>query len=135
MQVERTFWEKATAVHVYCLQGRLRGERFARHWYDLVRLDSAGLTEHALADREIAEAVAALKTMFFREKDASGNWVDYHAAVAGHLQLVPVGASLDALTDDYARMVEDGLLLDEAEPFAELMASCQEIADRANRRD
>ena len=30
MQVERTFWEKATAVHVYCLQGRLRGERFAR---------------------------------------------------------------------------------------------------------
>ena len=135
MQVERTFWEKATAVHVYCVQGRLRGQRFARHWYDLVRLDSAGLTEHALADREIAEAVASHKTMFFREKDASGQWVDYHAAVAGALQLVPLGASLDVLADDYTRMVEDGLLLDEAEPFAALMASCQEIADRANRRD
>ena len=25
MAAERTFWEKATAAHVYCLQGRLRG--------------------------------------------------------------------------------------------------------------
>lgn len=31
MRVERTFWEKATAAHVFCLQGRLRGERYARH--------------------------------------------------------------------------------------------------------
>ncbi len=99
-----------------------------------MRLDSAGLTEHALADREVAAAVAAHKAMFFREKDTSGNWVDYHAAVTGALQLVPAGASLDALADDYARMVEDGLLLDEAEPFAALVASCHEIADRANRQ-
>lgn len=42
MRAERTFWEKATAIHVFCLQGRLRGERFARHWHDLVRLDAAG---------------------------------------------------------------------------------------------
>lgn len=26
MHVERTFWEKATAAHVFCLQARLRGE-------------------------------------------------------------------------------------------------------------
>ncbi|MBR5950623.1 MAG: nucleotidyl transferase AbiEii/AbiGii toxin family protein [Actinomycetaceae bacterium] len=38
MAAERTFWEKATAAHVYCLQGRLRGERFSRHWYDLAAL-------------------------------------------------------------------------------------------------
>lgn len=31
MAAERTFWEKATAAHVYCLQGRLRGERYSRH--------------------------------------------------------------------------------------------------------
>ena len=36
MAVERTFWEKATAAHVYCCQGRLRGDRYSRHWYDLV---------------------------------------------------------------------------------------------------
>jgi Nucleotidyl transferase AbiEii toxin, Type IV TA system len=32
MMIERTFWEKATAIHVFCAQGRLRGaERVARH--------------------------------------------------------------------------------------------------------
>lgn len=38
MAAERTFWEKATAAHVYCLQGRLRGERYSRHWYDLAAI-------------------------------------------------------------------------------------------------
>lgn len=28
MHAERTFWEKATAIHVFCLQERLRGHRF-----------------------------------------------------------------------------------------------------------
>ena len=135
MQVERTFWEKATAAHVYCLQGRLRSERFARHWYDLTRLENAGLAQRAFADRETANAVAAHKAMFFREKDASGNWIDYEAAVTGGLQLVPAGDSLAALADDYARMVEDRLLIEEAEPFDVLMDTCREIADEANRLD
>ena len=43
MHAERTFWEKATAMHVFCLQERLRGERFARHWHYVVRLDDAGI--------------------------------------------------------------------------------------------
>ena len=38
MAAERTFWEKATAAHVYCRQGRLRGERYSRHWYDLAAM-------------------------------------------------------------------------------------------------
>ncbi|MBY3122954.1 nucleotidyl transferase AbiEii/AbiGii toxin family protein [Rhizobium laguerreae] len=42
MHAERTFWEKATAIHVFCLQERLRGERFSRHWHDIVRLDDIG---------------------------------------------------------------------------------------------
>ena len=42
LELERTFWEKATAAHVYCAQGRLRGDRFSRHWHDLSRLDAAG---------------------------------------------------------------------------------------------
>jgi len=135
MQIERTFWEKATAAHVYCLQHRMRGGRFARHWHDLARLDATGHVDAAVANREIADAVAAHKTVFFREKDVSGNWVDYEAAVSGALQLVPTGPSLAALADDYARMVDDGLLLDDSEPFDALMKCCQAIADRANQQD
>jgi hypothetical protein len=44
MTAERTFWEKATAIHVFCLEGRLRGERYSRHWHDLTRLDRHNTT-------------------------------------------------------------------------------------------
>jgi hypothetical protein len=133
MHAERTFWEKATAMHVFCLQERLRGDRFARHWHDVVRLDESGLAEAAFADRGVANAVARHKTMFFAEKAAGCIPIDYTAAVNGGLQLVPVGDGLNALKEDYARMVEDGLLLEDAEPFEALMAQCADIADRANR--
>ncbi len=37
MHAKRTFWEKVTAILVFCLQERLRGDRFSRHWHDIVR--------------------------------------------------------------------------------------------------
>lgn len=132
MHAERTFWEKATAIHVFCLQGRLRGDRFARHWYDVVRLDEAGFAESAFTDHELANAVARHKSMFFAEKAADRTSIDYAKAVNGGLQLVPTGDCAKALEDDYARMVEDGLLFDDAEPFEALMARCADIATRAN---
>ncbi|MBY5775482.1 hypothetical protein HFN63_36860 [Rhizobium leguminosarum] len=48
----------ANAIHVFCQQERLRGDRFARHWQDVTRLDEAGLATAAMADRELANAVA-----------------------------------------------------------------------------
>ncbi|WP_104493659.1 nucleotidyl transferase AbiEii/AbiGii toxin family protein [Paracoccus denitrificans] len=132
MHAERTFWEKATAIHVFCLQQRLRGDRFARHWHDVVRLDEAGLAAAAIADRELANAVARHKAMFFAEKAADRSAIDYTAAVNGNLQLVPAGDGAKALEEDYARMVDDGLLLEDAEPFADLMNRCADIAARAN---
>ena len=133
MHAERTFWEKATAIHVFCLQQRLRGDRFVRHWHDLARLDEAGLAEAAFANRDLANAVARHKAIFFAEKAADRNWIDYAAAVNGGLRLVPAHDGAKALEEDYARMVEDGLLLDDAEAFAILMERCADIAARANR--
>ncbi|MBZ5763573.1 nucleotidyl transferase AbiEii/AbiGii toxin family protein [Rhizobium sp. VS19-DR104.2] len=133
MHAERTFWEKATAIHVFCLQARLRGDRFARHWHDIARLDEAGLATAAFADRELAQAVARHKSMIFAEKAADREPIDYAVAVNGGLRLVPDGDALKALEDDYLRMVEDGLLLEEAEPFEALVARCTDIAARANR--
>ena len=132
MRAERTFWEKATAAHVYCLQGKLRGERFARHWHDLARLDDAGIAVAAITDREIARAVAAHKGMFFAERDDAGAPIDYAAAIEGQLVLAPADGARAALAEDYQRMIEDGLLVDEAEPFDALMARCADLATRAN---
>ncbi len=138
MAVERTFWEqataweKATAAHVFCRQGSSRGERLSRHRHDLVSLDDAGFARNALSDRNIALSVVSQKSMFFREKDEAGTWIDYQAAVMGGLQLVPDGAFHGALAQDYDRMARDGMLLDEGETFQELMRRCADLQTRAN---
>lgn len=138
MAAERTFWEKATAAHVYCLQGRLRGERYSRHWYDLAALAKTVYFDSAANDQELARQVAAHKSMSFAEKDAGGAKIDYFQTAAGALQLIPEGPSLAALEKDYAAMLEDGLLAFEQPTFAEVLASCAAIQDKVNhlaRRD
>jgi hypothetical protein len=135
MRPERTFWEKATAIHVFCAQGEFRGgERFARHWHDVTRLDASGFADTAIADRDLAAAVARHKAIFFAEKDSQGAPIDYDKAVSGALQLVPDGAALGRLARDYQGMIEDGLLLEEAEPFGHLMDRCRDVQRKANAR-
>jgi len=134
MLAERTFWEKATAVHVFCRQQRNRGERLSRHWHDLVRLDDAGYVDRALANHDLALSVARHKSMFFREKDADGSWVDYETVVSGGLQLVPEGLGYQVLATDYDRMLTDGMLLDDEERFDKIVERCADIQQRANIR-
>ena len=93
MRVERTFWEKAIAIHVFCHLERRCGERLSRHWHDLARLDEAGVAVRALADRSLALPVACHKEMFFSGNVATGTRIDYEAAVCGGLQLAPAGAA------------------------------------------
>ena len=134
MRPQRTFWEKATAVHVFCQQGEFRGgERFSRHWHDLIRLDRAGIADTAIADRALALAVARHKSMFFAEKTAAGELIDYVAAVSGGLRLVPSDTALASLSLDYTRMLDDGLLMDDAEAFENLLGQCRALEARANK--
>ena len=134
MLATRTFWEKATAIHVFCRQGRFRGGyRFARHWYDIARLDDAGIADEALADRALALDFARHKQYFFAEKGDDGDPIDYRAVVGGGLMLVPDGAAREALVEDYTQMVADGLILGAAPAFDELMERCAGLADKANK--
>src|SRR5260370_26508572 len=105
MLPKRTFWEKATAIHVYC-RGDTQEDHYARHWHDLVRLDDAGHAQKALDDRALAREVAEFKRRFFRAKDSRGNPIDYTAAVSGDLQLVPGAEVLKALEPDYEKMAD-----------------------------
>lgn len=133
MRAERTFWEKATAIHVFCAQGAFRdGDRFARHWHDVTRLDAGGFADSAIADKALANAVAAHKSIFFAEKNLDGGLIDYHAAVAGGLRLVPDDGALVKLAADYQHMVDDGLFLDEVESFDTLLQHCHTIQEKAN---
>jgi len=134
MAAERTFWEKATAAHVYSLQGRLRGERYSRHWYDLAAMKKTGHAALAAGDHHLARAVAAHKSVFFAEKGANGSKVDYLKAVTGGLQLVPGGVALAALESDYNAMSEDGLLALHQPSFGEILEKCRAIQDEVNHK-
>jgi len=133
MRPERTFWEKATAIHVFCLGGKLRGDdRISRHWHDVVALDQASFAATAIADRALATKVARHKNAFFRERDGGGSYIDYAVAVGGGLQLAPEGDRLALLADDYQRMVADGLLFSTPPSFSSLIEQCRDIQGRAN---
>jgi len=128
LTAERTFWEKATAAHVYAHLTTFRGARgFARHWYDLARLQATGIAERAIADRSLAHEVAEWKTLFFRDPG-----IDYADAVTGRLRLVPRGEALEALAEDYGAMRLAGLFFANAPGLEEIMRTCAEIETSAN---
>jgi len=133
MVIERTFWEKSTAVHVYCLQGRLRGHRYSRHWFDLAAMLRSGHAQNAIADTAIARAVAHHKSMFFAEKDGDKTLIDYKVAVSSKIQLVPDGRALEMLREDYLAMLEDGLVSKGQPSFAEIIEACAELQSLMNK--
>lgn len=133
MRAERTFWEKATAIHVFCAQGAFRGGdayHFARHWHDMTRLGAAGFADAAIGNKALENAVADHKSVFFVERTLHEEWIDYHATVSGRLRLVLHDHASAKLAADYQRMIDDALFLDNVEPFEALLERCRQF----NRR-
>ena len=133
LKMERTFWEKATAIHVFCKQEKMRGDRFSRHWYDLVQLSKLPRMQHALSEREWLSQVVRHKSMFFVEKNASGDRIDYNDCQNGLLKLIPSGAALETLRNDYANMIQDGILLDSEINFDFVLKQCLELEGNINK--
>lgn len=133
MSVARTFWEKATAIHVFCEQGRMRSERYARHWHDLVAIARSSHFAAVLADRQLATDVARHKSLFFIEKGADGQVVDYTAATSGQLKIVPDGDAKVALEKDYAAMLADEVMVGNALAFDDLLKICANLEHTINQ--
>jgi hypothetical protein len=132
MAAERTFWEKATAVHVFCKRKKPIADRLSRHWYDLDQLDRAKVSDQAAADKALAKRVATFKSTTYPDTDTTGAAIDYHAATTGHLQLTPTGDHLKELQQDYASMRDGQLLPGDAVSFDELMKRCAAIEATIN---
>jgi hypothetical protein len=94
---------------------------------------NSGHAQAAIANRELAYAVAQHKSMFFPEKDANKYSIDYKAAVSTDIQIVPDGSALAALEKDYMAMLEDGLLSTHQPSFAEVITQCLELQSTINR--
>ena len=56
----------------------------------------------------------------------------FHGGAGFALTLAPAGEARQALAKDHQRMVEDGLVRDDAESFDALLQRCQVLADKLN---
>ena len=125
----RTFWEKATLIHVECHRRRLatRPDKLARHWFDIACLASHEIGRAALADRALLAEVVRHKKIFF-----NASYAEYDRCLAGQLRLVPDDDQIDALRVDYNSMRHAGLLSDSVPEFATLIDSIRNVEACAN---
>lgn len=86
LAVARTFWEKVTILHALHHNGKLR-EGMSRHYYGVLMLDQAGITNEAMGRIDLLEQVVHNKSLMFADRSAS-----YDTAVVGTLRLSPDGA-------------------------------------------
>ena len=110
----RTFWEKATLIHVECQRDEFRtgAERLSRHWYDLAMLADLAHGQAAMADRALLADVVKHKKIFY-----NASYANYDACLARQIRLIPEGAALAALRDDFQRMIGAGMFIGEPPAF------------------
>jgi hypothetical protein len=110
----RTFWEKATLMHVECQRDEFRtgAERLSRHWYDLAMLADLVHGKAAVADRALLANVVKHKKVFY-----NASYANYDACLTGQFRLIPEDAALAALRDDFQRMIGAGMFIGEPPSF------------------
>ncbi len=115
----RTFWEKATLMHVECQRDEFRtgAERLSRHWYDLAMLADPVHGKAAVADRALLADVVKHKKVFY-----NASYANYDACLTGQLRLIPEDAALAALRDDFQRMIGAGMFIGEPPAFDAVVA-------------
>ncbi|MDC9614978.1 nucleotidyl transferase AbiEii/AbiGii toxin family protein [Xenorhabdus khoisanae] len=120
---ERTFWEKATLIHVECRRGlRESASRLSRHWYDLVMLARHEIGSRAMADRRLLEDVIRHKALFF-----NASYAGYEECLAGRLLLLPNNEILPVLKADYRNMVSAEMIYGTPPSFDELVEAIKQI--------
>ena len=126
----RTFWEKATLIHVECHRRRLAAspDRLSRHWFDLASIASHETGHATLDDRDVLEDVVRYKTVFF-----NASYAHYDHCLDGRLRLVPDKDQLASLKSDYEAMRLAGLIRVGAPEFDTLIDDIRNLETKANQ--
>ena len=131
LSAARTFWEKATLIHVECHRPTLRpsAQRLSRHWYDLARLANHDVGRAALKDASLLADVLRIKETFYRS-----SFSHYDRCLKGGLRLVPDGALLEALRSDYQAMLSAQMFYGDALGFDEIIERLRALEDQIQQR-
>ncbi len=127
LAAERTFWEKATLLHMWYHAPRNKKlrDRQSRHYYDVVQLYGHDLGKAAVEKTELLLSVARHKQVFF-----PAAWANYPDAQPGTLRLVPTATRCSELERDYRQMQE--MIFGEVPPFEHLLDVLREIECKVN---
>jgi hypothetical protein len=127
LAAERTFWEKATVLHMWhhAPADKKFRDRQSRHYYDVVRLYEHQLGRAAVKDIDLLLKVARHKEVFF-----PAAWARYAEAKPGTLRLVPPDTRLPELEHDYRNMRE--MIYGEPPKFERLLDVLSEIERKVN---
>ncbi len=128
LEIERTFWEKATILHAeyHRPANQPIRERLARHYADLATLWKHPTKQSALDNLALLKRVGLFKTRFF-----SSSWSSYETAYPPSLRLCPVDARLGEIERDYREM--EPMFLATPAPFSEIVRTLREAEEAINR--
>jgi len=126
---ERTFWEKATLIHVECNRRQIKAhaDRLSRHWYDLRMLARHASGKTALNNRGLFEDVVRHKQVFFNT-----SYANYDACLTSDLHLIPGDRLIKALRTDYEKMLSAGMMYGDPLTFDRIISDIQEIEQAIN---
>jgi hypothetical protein len=128
LEVERSFWEKATILHTeyHRPPEKPTPDRFSRHYADTAALGKHPAATKAIDQHDLRNRVVAWKGLFF-----GSSWASYDLAKPGTFRLVPPTARLPALRRDYQSMRD--MYLTEPASFDDVLATLAELERRINQ--
>lgn len=126
LEIERSFWEKATILHAeyHRPSDKLR-DRYSRHYADTAMLTKHPETIKAISNHDLLNKVVLWKSKFF-----SSAWANYDLAKPGTFRLVPLAERLPALRRDYQLMRD--MYLAEPVSFDDIISILSDLEDRIN---
>jgi hypothetical protein len=128
LELERTFWEKATILHSEHHRNSTKPirDRSSRHYSDMAALARHAVVERALARAELRQRVADWKSRFF-----AASWARYDLAKPGTFRLVPPDSRTAELERDYQAMRP--MFLTEPPSFASIIEAVRDLESRINQ--
>jgi hypothetical protein len=127
LELERTFWEKATILHAefHRPSDKPTPDRFSRHYADTAALAGHPATAGALRRHDLRKQVVEWKAKFF-----GSGWARYDLASPATFRLLPPHERRPELARDYRAMRD--MYLSEPPSFDDVVSVLAELEQRIN---
>ena len=128
LELERTFWEKATILHAEYHREAAKPirDRFSRHYSDVAAMAKRADIGAALSDDALRQRVVDWKSRFF-----AANWARYDLAKPGSFRLAPPEFRIKELEEDYRAMRP--MFLTEPPQFEKVVKALSDLESRINQ--